>query len=84
MALATPYAMTAPGLAKVMIWSVFSGTAPQYARSVSAINASTLNFGRASAPYRSSTADTGLTTTAPATMGAETATTALVPLVALS
>jgi hypothetical protein len=83
MALATSYAMTAPGLVKVMIWSVFGGTAPQYARAGS-INASATLFGRTSAPYRTSTADTGLTTTAPSTMGAETASSLVVPLVGLS
>ena len=82
MPLATPYVMTAPGLVRVMFWSVFSGTAPQYARA-GAINVSTTNFGRSSAPYRASAAD-ALTTTAPASMGAETATSLVVPLVALS
>jgi hypothetical protein len=83
MPLATPYVMTAPGLVKVMFWSVFGGTAPQYAR-VGAVNASTAVFGRTSTPYRTSTANTGLTTTAPASMGAETTSSVAVPLVALS
>jgi hypothetical protein len=32
MALTTPYVMTAPGYVKVLMWSVFGGTAPATAR----------------------------------------------------
>jgi hypothetical protein len=42
-----------------------------------------VNFGMSSALYRASTADTGLTTTAPASIGAQTATSAIA-LVGLS
>ena len=83
MPLATPYNMPAPGLLKVVLWSVFTGTAPGTARSMGAQSSGAMNMALAPPLLRASTANTGLTTTAPATLGAETASGSLM-LVALS
>jgi hypothetical protein len=83
MPLASTYTLATPGYLKVVMWSVFSGTAVGLARSIGAVSSSLLNFGMAPPLLRSSTANTGLTTTAPATLGAQTAVGGI-PLVGLS
>jgi hypothetical protein len=70
MALTTPYVATA-GLYKVVFWS--NGTTqPGFARQLTG-GAAGLTNANMSTNYRAFTADTGLTTTAPSTMGAQTA-----------
>jgi hypothetical protein len=83
MALSTPYVLASPGFLKVVMWSVFSGTAPGLVRCIGAPATGVLNFGTAAPLLRASNANTGLTTTAPSTLGTETASSAVV-LVGLS
>jgi hypothetical protein len=83
MPLSSPYNVPTPGLHLVMFWSVFSGTAPVVARAAGTASAQVANIGMSAAPYRSAIADTSLTTTAPATLGAQS-TSGSVPLIALS
>jgi hypothetical protein len=81
MALITPYVMAAAGYVKVLLWSVFGGTAPNLARAVQ-MNSVMAVAGQSAPNYRSSTADTGLTTTAQAAIGTQTASQSI-PFVAL-
>ena len=82
MALTTPLEVSAPALFKVGYWSVGS-TPPSFARTATG-NAIPLNIGLPGpGTYRAATADTGLTTTAPATIGAQTPSSAVI-LLALS
>jgi hypothetical protein len=83
MALTTPYVMVAPGYVKVLMWSVFGGAAPALARHPATAATGIVNFGMSSPVLRASTADTGLTTTAPSSIGTQTATSAIA-LVGLS
>lgn len=70
-ALTSAYTPTGPGYVRVGFW--WNGTtAPFFLRGNS--NAGAANMGISAAPYRCATADTGLTTTAPATMGTQTPT----------
>jgi hypothetical protein len=74
MALSTPYVLATPGYIKVAMWSVFSGTAPGVMASNGAPAAAAMNVGMAAPLLRASVANTGLTTTAPSTLGTETST----------
>ena len=82
MDLTSPYVMAAAGYVKVLLWSVFGGTAPNLAHAVP-MNSVMAVAGQSSPNYRSATADTGLTTTAPASIGTQTAS-QWIPFVALS
>lgn len=71
MALVTPQAVTAGSIVKVCFWAVGT-TTPSFSRSVS-FSGTAINLGQ-STNFRFATADTGLTTTAPNTIGTQTAT----------
>jgi hypothetical protein len=82
MSLATPY--FGVGIILATVWSVFTGTAPVIARAAGTQSAQVTNVGMAARPpYRSAIADTGLTTTPPGTLGAQS-TSASLPWVGLS
>jgi hypothetical protein len=71
--LSSPYVLAAPGYIKVIVWSVFSGTAPAFMRSSGSVAGAANNIGMADPLMRAAVANTGLTTTAPSTLGAQTA-----------
>lgn len=71
-ALAAPQSVTPGSFVRVGLFSVGS-TLPTLARGTAAISGAALNAGMAAPTLRYSTADTGLTTAMPATLGAQTA-----------
>jgi hypothetical protein len=70
--LSTPYVMSTPGYIKAIVWSVFSGTAPALMRSSGSVAGAANNVGMADPFFRTAVANTGLTTTAPSTIGTQT------------